>query len=510
MSKITTKYNDIVCIGIEEKLLRSDVPTILYSYSFFKNDDTSHIFSPGSDIQTYLGQVIDKYNLHPYMSFSTEWISAKWDESRHLWVLELKNTKTGEKIIHECRVLYSAVGLLTYAKFPEISGLDTFKGRLIHTYEWPEDVDVADKDVVIIGNGCSATQVIPAILPETKSITQFFRSAQYFYPVRVEPYKGFIKWGLEHLPGFAFLIRLALFHILEAFWRGFIKDKKGDKIRETGTAVCMRFMKRTAPEKYHSILTPDYPLGCKANPITEVVPEGVKAGDKIYPADIIIAATGYDTKRACYTDYTVQGRGGLTLQDYWDKIGVPTAYNTTLVPGFPNFFILFGPSSVNGHTSAIIAIENTINYSMKLIQPVISGKSQEVDVKNEAAEAYYKELDKGNEKIVVGGCDSFYIVNGRNRGVYPWSQFHFWRRSAFPTWKDLSYTYSTQYLDKARMRRRVYVILVLVGIAGALTMRNGITFIDYDYIPDLSEYDRTVNEPTSFPRNLKSKDVSYS
>lgn len=217
------------------------------------------------------------------MTFSTQLLSATWDETRHVWVLELQNLRAGEKHIHECRVLYSAVGLLTVAKFPDIQGLATFKGPVVHTAEWPKVLDVADKNVVVIGNGCkcflvslilygpqdvppaSATQVIPAILASTKSVTQFFCSANYYYPIRNEPYRGFLKWGMDNIPGFSLFIHFILFNILERYWRVFVKDQKGDKFRARETTVCMQHLKRAAPGKYHSILTPDYPLGCKVN-----------------------------------------------------------------------------------------------------------------------------------------------------------------------------------------------------------------------------------------------------
>jgi hypothetical protein len=96
--------------------------------------------------------------------------------------------------VHEAKILMSAVGGYTNAKYPRLHGIDKFKGPVVHTAKWDQTYDLEGRNVVIIGNGCefindevayhftdllgSASQVIPAIIDEVSSITQFIRVSQ--------------------------------------------------------------------------------------------------------------------------------------------------------------------------------------------------------------------------------------------------------------------------------------------------------------------------------------------
>lgn len=125
----------------------------------------------GEEIKDYLDRVVEKHNLRPKMTFSVEWLSATWDEARQIWSVELKDLKEDKTFIHECRILYSAVGQLVVPKPADIPGISTFKGEIFHTARWKKDVSLKDKDVIIIGNGCKKTKVLTCFLkPFTHNI----------------------------------------------------------------------------------------------------------------------------------------------------------------------------------------------------------------------------------------------------------------------------------------------------------------------------------------------------
>lgn len=73
------------------------------------------------------------------------------------------------------------------------------------------------------------------------------------------------------------------------------------------------------------------------DPIVEIIPEGVRTASQTYPADIIIAATGFDTSRSLMQN-VIRGRNGQSIHDYWKKTQVLTAYHTTSMPGCKRFF----------------------------------------------------------------------------------------------------------------------------------------------------------------------------
>lgn len=67
---------------------------------------------------------------------------------------------------NECDVLVHAIGLLDTFKWPQIEGLDTFKGKLVRTAPWPQ-IYQADAwktgKVVVIGAGASSILTFPSM-----------------------------------------------------------------------------------------------------------------------------------------------------------------------------------------------------------------------------------------------------------------------------------------------------------------------------------------------------------
>ena len=119
--------------------------------------------------------------------FRVECLGAEWSDDTRLWTVRLKNRVTGEEFLRKCRILVSAVGIFGVPKDLEVSGLstmlarltvgvDSFKGEIFHSSQWRHDISLQGKNVVVVGNGCSATQIVPKIAVEAESITQFIRS----------------------------------------------------------------------------------------------------------------------------------------------------------------------------------------------------------------------------------------------------------------------------------------------------------------------------------------------
>lgn len=159
-----------------------DVPSILYSYSFEPNSDWSSILPQRAELQLYMRQVATKYNLVDKISFSTSVRKCEWIEDNGCWRLHLYNEQTGASSTHESQFLFGGTGLLIEPRQLDVPGIDTFKGTVVHTARWRPDVDLQNKKVVVFGNGCSATQVIPAIIDQTESITQVARSKHWYVP----------------------------------------------------------------------------------------------------------------------------------------------------------------------------------------------------------------------------------------------------------------------------------------------------------------------------------------
>jgi cation diffusion facilitator CzcD-associated flavoprotein CzcO len=127
-----------------------------------------------------LRNVQKKYSLDN-IRFLTMGTEARHSHADGLWHLILKDTQTGQVRQRTCNFLFSCQGVLTIPNDPHF---DTarFAGKVFHSAEWDKNVDLRDKNVVVVGNGCTAAQVIPNIVDHTRSVIQICRSTQCILP----------------------------------------------------------------------------------------------------------------------------------------------------------------------------------------------------------------------------------------------------------------------------------------------------------------------------------------
>ena len=377
----------------------------------------------------------------------------------------LKQEKIRAKVAISC-----VGGLVEPRGWPErVPGKETFEGDLFHTARWKLDTDLTDKDVVIVGTGCSAAQVVPALLKEpykVKSVTQIMRTPPWVTektesPGGDEKYAEYAPWIFHHLPILGRLLRTMMFLGGEKDWYYmFLEEDYSVKSRAKTEARLLKRMKRLAPEKYHELLTPNYSIGCKrrifdyergwhasmrdprfrltSQPMKSIEPKGITLGatqdysptnekggaptvEEYTPADAIFLANGYDTTQWLHP-LKVLGKGGKSMHDVWDERGGPQAYLGSALDGFPNFFIVFGPNTATGHSSVILATENMVELTLKLIAPILKGNVRTVEVKKDVEIEWANQVQKElkNTVFMSGGCHSWYFTeNGWNSTVYP-------------------------------------------------------------------------------------------
>ncbi|PCG93590.1 Hypothetical protein PENO1_082750 [Penicillium occitanis (nom. inval.)] len=235
------------------------------------------------------------------------------------------------------------------------------------------------------------------------------------------------------------LHRFHIFLLAEKEFLLFPMNKAAARLRAKRQQAAEKYMRNTTPAKYHQALIPDFDVGCKRRifdsrylkslnsknlqlketKITEIVYNGVKTPEGIIPADVIVLATGFKTNT--FIPYmTVHGTNG-TIQDHWDRYDGPEAYNCSAMSGFPNFFILLGPNSATGHTSALMAAENSINYALRILKPVLMGDVASVNLKQKAEDDYvYKVQGALRERVWNADCASWYLNEKKwNAMSYP-------------------------------------------------------------------------------------------
>jgi cation diffusion facilitator CzcD-associated flavoprotein CzcO len=112
--------------------------------------------------------VVNKHDLRKYIKFNHRAVGATWQEDSSTWKVELQSTDSSGKpvtVIKESDILVQGVGTLNAWKYPEVPGLSSFEGTLMHTATWDDKLDLKGKSVAIIGNGASAVQVVAALQP---------------------------------------------------------------------------------------------------------------------------------------------------------------------------------------------------------------------------------------------------------------------------------------------------------------------------------------------------------
>ena len=409
-----------------------DVPSHLYEFSFAPNPRWSRRYAPQAEIQAYLEDVARRHGVFDRIRTNTEVQSARWDEERALWVLE---TSAGE---HEADVLLTACGQLSVPSIPPLPGLDSFDGPAFHTARWRHDVDLAGSRVTVIGTGCSAIQVVPAIQPIAESITIYQRSPGWTIPKMDFAYSERTKRLFERFPVLQRIDRAAVFAFMEfgaaamtnrrwllepfrAMARANIKKAIKDpelraKVTPTDEVGCKRVM--LTDEWYPTLTKPNVKLVTER--IAEITPGAVKTEDGTErAADVLILATGFRT-HGFVAPMRITGAGGRTLAEEWTP--VPRAYLGMSVAGFPNMFLLYGPNTNGGTGSVIYTIEAGVKHVIAALGELERARARRIELSAAKAEAFDRELRAALANTVWHtGCTSWYVdENGNDPNQWPW------------------------------------------------------------------------------------------
>lgn len=166
---------------------RFDSESYTYGYSFSKellNEwHWKERFSGQPENLRYLNHVAEKFDLRKYMQFNAKVEAAHYDEAHHLWRLKIAD---GRELT--CRFVIMALGLLSIPTLPRFEGMDSFKGRSFHTFYWPhEPVELAGKNVAVIGTGATGIQMIAEIADKVGELTVFQRRPNWSAPLNNGP-----------------------------------------------------------------------------------------------------------------------------------------------------------------------------------------------------------------------------------------------------------------------------------------------------------------------------------
>lgn len=431
-----------------------DTANHFYSYSFEKNHDWNHFFAKRDEIYDYVCRAAKDYGVISAIRFREEVTSAVWDDEALHWKVETRDA-AGTLHRYTANAVVSAVGQLNRPALPDIPGLETFKGPAFHTARWDHETDLTGRRVGMIGTGASGMQVGPAVAPIVKNLTIFQRSPHWamLNPLYFETVSDEKKWVLKTIPFYAEWFRFQL------FWSssdGFHPHLRVDPEWSEKTRSINAFNANLRQQLEAHILnevggdkalaakaTPDFPPYGKrmlrdnhwyrmlARPNVDLVTGKIDhiESDAVvmedgsrHEIDILVMATGFQARRLL-TPMHVEGKGGRTIREEWGDED-PRAHLGITVPGFPNFFVIYGPNTNLAHGgSAIFHSECQVRYIMLALRELIETGADALEVRSAPFWAYQERVDEAHRNMVWShpGVKSWYKNSkGRVTANSPW------------------------------------------------------------------------------------------
>ncbi len=414
--------------------LTCDVPAHCYTYSFAPHPGWSAFYAPGPEIRAYFEAVVDRFGVRDHLRFQSEVVACRWREGR--WHVELADGRSDSGDI-----IIAASGVLHHPNIPAIAGLDDFAGPVMHSARWDDQVQTSGRRVGIIGNGSTGVQIVTGLSGKAAHLVHFQRSPQWIMPVEQFAYSDADRAAFVEDPDKVEAIRNG-----DEYWGG-IRRFNEAIINPDSSAMheieelCRQNLENSVHDPVlREKLRPDYRAACKrliyswnyyehaqrpnvmieTGRILRVEPQGVRMEDGSFHAlDVLVLATGFRADRFIRPTKVV-GRDGIDLDDVWrDR---PSAYFAITIPGFPNFFMLNGPTGPVGNFSLIDIAEQQWGYIAQVLAPLQKGQASRVECRVEAMSDYDTRRTQAARATIFGsGCTSWYLDKDGIPLTWPWS-----------------------------------------------------------------------------------------
>ncbi len=409
--------------------LAVDIASVTYSYSFEPNPNWSRVFAPGAELKRYAEHVADTYDLRRRMRFDTTVTGATWDEAQQRWQVGIAGGDT-----LSARFLITATGFLSQPKMPDIPGIDTFAGTVVHTARWDDDVQLAGRRAAIIGTGATAVQLIPELADQVAELTVYQRTPIWVVPKVDAPIPEVVRRVFALAPATQRVARLLNSAALEALSVTGVLHYREARPFSLGVELLARAHLRAQvrdPETRRK-LTPAYSFGCKrptfsntyyrtfnkphvrleTTSIARVEPDAIVTTDgRRTEVDVLVLATGFDLWEAYFPAVEIVGAGGRNLGTWWRDSRFQ-AYSGLTIPHFPNLISLNSPYAYTG-LSYFWTIETQMKHMARLFGELCRRGATTFDVTEEANREF---LDR-----MTGKLDSSVFYNGdcaRSRSYY--------------------------------------------------------------------------------------------
>lgn len=423
--------------------LRVDVPGDVYQYRFVDYRWKSY-YPTQQEIMDYANHVADLYDLRKDTKLSTSVKGAEWDASTSRWNVHLSDGTS-----HSSHFIINALGVFANAQTPNIPGLHKFKGPKPHTVSWDDTFDPTGKNVALIGNGSSGTQLMPWIADRAKKLYCFQRTAQWIVPPLVDvdtEVSPALHWLMDNLPYYRkwhnYAAGLPALNVqngqeIDHDWlktHGTLSEHNAafrenllsyiEEQLEGRTDLILKSIPTMAPLARRLIVDAGWYKNLK-RPHVELVTDSIAEVDETgikmvngthYDLDAIVLGSGFDIGKFFFPVH-YKGEGGTTFAEVWEKDGA-RSYVGMSYPDFPNFFSTYGAPNSHPRSGGFhIWTEAWARYVSTLILTTLNQGAKSLKVRHDAFERYNEDLNKEFDKLIwshVADHDGGYYIDPQN------------------------------------------------------------------------------------------------
>lgn len=457
---------------------RCDVESPFYSYSFDEDLQQewqwTERYATQPELLAYINHVADRFDLRKNVYLETKVVSAIFDETDERWTVTSTGPDGGSVI--RAKYCIMATGCLSSARMPDIPGLDSFQGRLLHTGEWPhEEVDFSGQTVGVIGTGSSGVQAIPLIAEQAEELKVFQRTPNFSVPAHNGPidqeWFDKIKANYPELRERSRHTTMGIPHdrrqqaaidvspeerrrVFEDHWpkggfrvsscfndlmrnkesndalSDFVRDKISEIVDDPETAAKLKPYgypntgKRICVDtNYYATFNRDNVelVDVKSDPIQEITPTGVRTGNRHVELDALVVATGFDAMTGSMLRMDIHGRDGISLRDHWDA-GART-YLGLAISGFPNLFTIAGPGSPSVLSNMLTSIEQHVDWVTDHLSYMQDNGLEVSEAKESSEDHWVEHVRELADKTLFPTANSWYLganVPGKPRVFMPY------------------------------------------------------------------------------------------
>jgi len=408
-----------------------DLESHIYSFSYAPAD-WSRTHASQHELLRYLERVTDTFGLRTHLVLNEKVESITWQD-RGEYVI---STSSGTPYLPFHAVI-SAVGFLSVPRVPRLMPEENgFTGVICHTAQWPDGLELAGKSVGVLGTGSSGVQVVAQAATCAAEVKVFQREPNWLLPKGSRDFTP-AERRLNRHPLVRRWHRLALYvrYDLRQIRMGHVRSRGWANRRRRRNAEAFLSSSIAGRPELRALLTPSFPFEAKRTVLSDhyyqallrphvtLVPHGVKGitatgvvdenGDR-HNLDVVVLATGFDAANYL-ASLKVTGREGKELHEVW--AGEPRAFLGMMVPGFPNFFMMYGPNT--NSVPLVSFYEAQGRFAARAIAQLGSHGARAVEVSGVAAETYDRWLQSALQRTVWVHANSYFRA-GSGRIVSQW------------------------------------------------------------------------------------------